>query len=73
MHPAMKKKEEISAIEIAFLNLWSTIFFIDLQTYTRKTLDSDKKIYEKLTWDEEGNVLAVLKGVKKCAQNNPTT
>ena len=41
------------------------IHLIDLQTYSRTPLDSDKKIYSQLAWDEDGRVLAVLKGDKK--------
>jgi len=38
---------------------------LDLAAGSRRTLDSGKALYERLTWDEEGTALAVLKGTKK--------
>jgi len=41
------------------------LYLIDLATHTRRPLDTDKAVYERMTWDEEGTALAVLKGDKK--------
>ena len=41
------------------------ISVLNLGTGIRRTLDSGKALYERLTWDEEGTALAVLKGTKK--------
>ncbi len=35
-----------------------------LTTGVRRVLDSDTLVYSRLTWDEEGTALAVLKGIK---------
>ncbi|MFC1476964.1 alpha/beta hydrolase family protein [candidate division KSB1 bacterium] len=40
------------------------LFIFDTQTATPRPLDTERKIYEQMTWDEEGTVLAVLKGLK---------
>ncbi|KPK77438.1 MAG: hypothetical protein AMJ79_03365 [Phycisphaerae bacterium SM23_30] len=41
------------------------LYLIDLAASVRKPLDTDKAVYEHLTWDEEGTALAVLKGDEK--------
>jgi dipeptidyl aminopeptidase/acylaminoacyl peptidase len=41
------------------------VALLDLAGGTRRTLDSDRALYARLAWDEEGKALAVLKGVKK--------
>jgi len=41
------------------------LYLIDLKTGRRLPLDNDKAEYSRLTWDEEGFVLAVLKGNEK--------
>ena len=38
------------------------LFVLDTRTGRTTTLDSDAKSYNRLTWNEEGNALAVLKG-----------
>ena len=38
------------------------LFVFDTRTGRTTTLDSDAKSYNRLTWNEEGNALAVLKG-----------
>jgi len=43
----------------------NSVSLVDLNKQITHILDADKAIYEHLTWDEEGNVLAVLKGTKK--------
>lgn len=40
------------------------IHLIDLNTNTRKPLETGKNLFSRLTWDEEGFVLAALKGTK---------
>ncbi|MFC1555479.1 prolyl oligopeptidase family serine peptidase [candidate division KSB1 bacterium] len=40
------------------------LFILELNTYIRKPLDTGKFIFEKMTWNEEGSALAVLKGKK---------
>jgi len=39
------------------------LYLITLSTGVRAPLDTDRKIYDKLSWDEEGKALAVLKGI----------
>ncbi len=41
------------------------VYIIFLATNIRKPLDNGLKEYSRLTWDEEGNALAVLKGSKE--------
>ncbi len=43
---------------------------IDLNTGVRKPLDSGRALYSRLTWDEEGVVLAVLRGLKDKKKKN---
>jgi dipeptidyl aminopeptidase/acylaminoacyl peptidase len=38
------------------------LYSYDLTTNVRRVLDNDTLVYAKLTWDEEGSALAVLKG-----------
>ena len=52
------------AIDAADMN-GNGVAVLDLASGVRKILDSDKALYEKLAWDEEGAALAVLKGAKK--------
>ena len=49
------------------------LYLIDLLSGIRTPLDTDDKVYGKMTWDEEGKALAVLKGVtgkKKMERSN---
>lgn len=39
------------------------LYLIDLSSGIRTPLDTDRKVYEKLSWDKEGGALAVLKGL----------
>jgi hypothetical protein len=39
------------------------LFVIDLKNGRTHALDNDAKVYNRLTWNEEGTALAVLKGV----------
>jgi len=41
------------------------LIVVKLETGSRIVLDSDKAIYERLTWNKKGTALAVLKGNKK--------
>ena len=41
------------------------IYLIDLESGIRRPLDTDKAEYARMTWDEEGTALAVMKGVEK--------
>ncbi len=41
------------------------IYLIHLETNSTMVLDTDAAIYRRLSWDEEGRALAVLKGTKK--------
>jgi len=41
------------------------VIVIDLETGARRVLDTDRAVYEKLTWDEKGTAIAVLKGTLK--------
>ena len=38
------------------------LFVIDLKTNRLNTLDNDAKVYNRLTWSDDGTALAVLKG-----------
>jgi len=48
------------------------LYLADFDTGVERPLDTGKAIYERLTWDEEGTVLAILKGTKKkdCTQKD---
>ena len=41
------------------------IYLNDLESGIRRPLDTDKAEYARMTWDEEGTALAVMKGVEK--------
>ena len=41
------------------------LYMIDLSTNVRKPLDNGAMDYEKMTWNEKGNAIAVLKGKDK--------
>jgi len=41
------------------------LILIELDSGSRNVLDTDRAIYERMTWEEEGTALAVLKGTKK--------
>ncbi|KPK89356.1 hypothetical protein AMJ80_09910 [bacterium SM23_31] len=41
------------------------LILINLESGLRKILDTDRAIYEQMTWDEEGTALTLLKGIKK--------
>ena len=41
------------------------LYMIHLESGIRRPLDNDKATYERMTWDEEGTALAVLKGDEK--------
>jgi hypothetical protein len=41
------------------------IYWTDLERFITKPLDTQNAIYERMTWDEEGSVLAVLRGTKE--------
>ncbi len=41
------------------------LYLLDLRTSTRRALDNAKADYARLTWEEEGRALAVLKGEEK--------
>ncbi len=40
------------------------VHLINLETFVRKPLETGKNLFSRLSWDEEGKVLAVLKGEK---------
>jgi dipeptidyl aminopeptidase/acylaminoacyl peptidase len=42
----------------------NAVHVYDLATSTRRVLDNDTLLYARLTWDEHGSALAVLKGAK---------
>ena len=39
------------------------LFVLDLRTGRMNTLDNDAKLYNRLTWNDAGTALAVLKGL----------
>jgi len=41
------------------------LYVMDIQSGVRTPLDQDSLIFSRMTWDENGTALAVLKGIKK--------
>jgi len=41
------------------------VYLADLKTGMRRPLDTDRALYDRLTWEKEGRALAVVRGSKK--------
>jgi len=51
-------------------SLGNGLFVIDMKSGNEIVLDTDRQIYSKLTWNERGSALAVLKGTTPAGKKN---